>query len=368
VTRPAFSDPVHARAVAVSVRQLGRDAVSVDEIPAGLGTRRFLRIAFADGEPSTLIARVDDATPVAPGAPVPEPPLEPIRRLLEQNGLPVPRRYGSDPVAGIELLEDVGDLSLERAVDGAEASTRRLLYSRAIALIPLLQAITPDGSPIAAFGRRLDAALIDSKARKWLDWTIPFALGRPATPAERDTTNDAFAIVTAACERASVRLAHRDYKAANLHLVQSVRDAEPRLVMIDLQGAFMAPPEYDLVCLLRDSHVLLPELEILEHLESVRPRLPDAPGKDEFDRRFDLITLARVAKDLSHYIDAAMRRRDLRYLPLLGTGIDNLAAAAGRAATRDGTIEGFAELVSSLREVLLERAREESDRGPVCAP
>lgn len=368
MTRIPFSDPVHARAAAFAVQRLGRDVVSVVEIPAGLGTRRFLRIAFADGEPATLIARVDDATPIAPGAPAAEPPLEPIRRLLEQNGLPVPRRYAGDPIAGIEWLEDVGDLSLERAVRHADASTRQRLYSRAIDLIPSLQAIAPGPSPIAAFDRHLDAALIASKARKWLDWTLPFALRRDATPGERDTTSRAFAVVTKACERAPARLAHRDYKAANLHLMPSGRDVEPRLVMIDLQGAFMAPPEYDLVCLLRDSHVRLPEPEIRAHLESVRPRLPDAPAADEFDRRFDLLTLARVAKDLSHYVDAATRRGDRRYLPLLETGIDNLVAASARAARRDGSVLGFAELVSSLREDLLARARDESERGPACAP
>ena len=74
----------------------------------------------------------------------------------------------------------------------------------------------------------------------------------------------------------------------------------------------------------------LPEAEVADHLAGVRPRLPDAPAPDDFARRFDLLTLVRVAKDISHYVDAAVRRGDRRYLPLLPTGVGNLSAAAER--------------------------------------
>jgi len=366
VTRPPPTDPLHARAEVLVEQLLGRDVASIADVPAGLGTRRFLRIAFAAGEPATLIARVDDDAPPAPGAPAPEPPLEPIRHLLEAHGLPVPRRYGADPATGIELLEDLGDQSLERVVRDADPAIRRALYRRAVALVPAIQAIRASDPPVAAFDRRLDAALIASKAKKWLEWTIPFARGRAARPAERDATERAFAVATAAAEAAPARLAHRDYKAANLHVVPDQHGGEPRLVMIDLQGAFLAPPEYDLVCLLRDSHVRLPEAEVADHLAAVRPRLPDAPAPDDFARRFDLLTLVRVAKDISHYVDAAVRRGDRRYLPLLPTGVGHLSAAAERAGRRDGAVAPFAELVADLGAALLERARREG--GPSCAP
>lgn len=361
-------DPLHARAADFVTRLVGRDVASIADVPAGLGTRRFLRVAFATGEPATLIARIDDDTPPAPGAPAPEPPLEPIRSLFEANGLPVPRRYGADPAAGIELLEDLGDVSLERAAHDATPERRRALYGRAVSLIPAIQSITASASPVAAFERRLDAALIATKAKKWLEWTIPFARGRAASDAERDATERAFAITRAACEAAPARLAHRDYKAANLHLVPDPAGGEPRLVMIDLQGAFLAPPEYDLVCLLRDSHVPLPQAEIDVHLAGVRPHLPDAPAADDFTRRFDLLTLVRVAKDISHYVDAAIRRGDRRYLPLLATGVGNLSVAAERASRRDAAVAPFAELVAELRPVLIERARPGREGGPRCAP
>src|SRR6185503_9944316 len=105
------------------------------------------------------------------------------------------------------------------------------------------------------------------------------ARGRAATPAEAEVVRSAFAWIAAELSSAPHRLAHRDFQSANLF----VREAAPRgarVWMIDLQGAFLAPPEYDLVCLLRDSYVELPEHEIAAHCEAVRPALPDAPDAE----------------------------------------------------------------------------------------
>lgn len=360
---------VAVRVAELARRLTGRAVAGVEPVAPGLGARRFFRIRFASGAPPTAMARVEPEVPVARGGVALEPPLEPIRDRLERAGLPVPARYGGDPGAGVELLEDVGDESLERAVAGAGGPVRRTLYRAAVDLVPRLQAVRPDAPGIAAFERRLDAALLRTKARKWLEWTVPVALGRAASPAESEATGRAFAVAIRACEQAPSRLAHRDYKAANIH-VRPRREASraPRLVLIDLQGAFMAPPEYDLVCLLRDSHVRLPEDEVRTHLAHVRPALPDAPGSEEFDRRFDLLTLVRVAKDVSHYVDAATTRGDLRYLRFVPTGLHNLRAAADRARRRDPAVGDFADHLAAIPDDFADPARLRPNGGPACAP
>ena len=85
-------------------------------------------------------------------------------------------------------------------------------------------------------------------------------------------------------------------------------------MLIDLQGAFLAPPEYDLVCLLRDSYVDLDDAEVEAQAERVRSALPDAPNRDDFARRFDLLTISRKGKDLARFIQAATERGDERFL------------------------------------------------------
>ena len=339
--------PISEALRALCESALGRAPIAAEEIEPGLGHRRFLRLRFGEqARVASAIARLEGDAPAPPEGVLPEPALEPIRGFLEVAGLPVPLRYGADEKAGIELLEDVGALSLERFAAHASGEERRAAYAEACSLIPRMQRlIVPGGGP-EAFERSLDAALIDSKARKLCDWTLPAALGREASAGECAVVHEAFGYVADLCDAAPKRLAHRDYKAANLHLCQ--RPSGARWVMIDLQGAFMAPPEYDLVCLLRDSHVRLPGPEVSRHLSRTRPALPDAPEEADFRARFALLTLIRVAKDLSHYVQAARERGDRRYLAFVPTALDNLESAARDAIALGHPMEDLAELLATI--------------------
>ena len=345
--------------------------VRIESMPAGLGTRRFFRVRQPSGHPPSVIARVEiPEKPPAAQAVGPEPALEPIRARLEAEGLPVPKRIGGDPALGIDLLEDVGDQSLQSMADQWAPSARNDLYQAAAQLIPRLQRITPlDGSPVAAFTRQFDEALLDTKARKWLEWTLPRAWGRAASEQEVAATRSAFALIQAATQSAPRRLAHRDFKAANIHVIPDDGEAPNfRLVLIDLQGAFMAPPEYDLVCLLRDSQVRLPESEVQSHLAATRPQLPDAPEADEFLRRFDLLSVARLAKDISHFVQAAAGRGDSRYVRFVPNGLHQLRQAAHRAAERDAEMAAFAALCQDVPDHFAESLPQESEENPPCAP
>jgi len=329
---------------------LGRAVDRVDWIPAGLGRRRFARVHFADeGAPESVVARVDAPEDPA-GRPAnlpPEPPLEPLRALLERSGLPVPRHFGHDAKGSVALLEDLGDVSLEIAARAASADERRALYAEACDLIPRLQAVQA-AEGVEAFRRRFEAAHFAYKADLFVEWSLA-SRGRKALASERAVVHDAFARVAEIALNAPVRLAHRDFQSANLHL--AANRTSGRLVMIDLQGALLAPPEYDLVCLLRDSYLELSAGELDFHLERTRARLPDAPAPDTFAQRFDLLTLTRKGKDHARFLCAG-KNGDERFLACIPVTARYLQRAATRAAQRDPHFSAFAELVSTLPDAL----------------
>ena len=341
------------RALRALVRTaLGREATAFEPIAGQIGLRRFLRVRLAPrpGAPSTLVARIEASEDPAsrPAGTPPEPPLEPVRRLLETNRLPVPARYGGDAAAGIELLEDAGERSLASAVAGADGEARRALYREVCALVPRLQRIAGPVPGVAAFERRLGAEQIAYKAARFIEWSLP-ERGRPASGAEARAVRAAFDVVRESVERAPQRLAHRDLQSSNVH-VCAVRPDGGRTMLLDLQGAWLAPPEYDLVCLLRDSYVELPAREIEQHLERIRPELPDAPAPEEFAARFDLLTLARKGKDHALFHFVARTRGDPRYLRFVPATVRHLRGAAQRAALRDARLAPLAELVAELPE------------------
>lgn len=332
--------------------RMGRRVVAIEPIAAGMGARRFHRLVFETGLPRTLVARCEPEfsggapqpgvpSAVLPAAPawLPEPPLEPLRRFLEEAGLPVPQSAGHFPELGLELLEDVGSTSLLRAA----ASDRDALYQAACALIPQLQRLDAPAERISAFARRYDAALVETKRWKWLHWAIPGLLRRMPTDAEVRETTRLFRAIAEELEQAPRRLAHRDFKAENLHLRPSSGRGLPQLVMIDVQGAFMAPPEYDLVCLLYDLQAELDELRVWRWFEQTRPTLPDAPDPATARRRFDAIAVTRLCKDVAHVVYAGLARGDRRRWHEIPRGL----ALLERAATRlEAGFPGTATLIS----------------------
>ena len=297
----------------LAVKALGARAVATESIPGGLGPRTFFRLVFENAPVKTAIARIDapeDESLRPPGVP-PEPEFEPIRHWMESEGLPVPKSFGRSASHRIDLLEDLGTVSLKDACESATPSQRNALYQSATRLVPRIQAMTPPEA-IPTAERKLDAPLFRYKAQQVIDWLLPFALGRAARSEESQAVLEGFAYIGQRCTTAPQRVAHRDFQSTNLY-VRNFETGSSDLAMIDFQGAFLAPPEYDLVCLLRDPHVALPEDEVRSHLAAIRDELPDRPEASEFEMRFDLLTLTRCGKDLARYRYATVERGDTRY-------------------------------------------------------
>ena len=354
-----FRDPqaleAREQAVRTCVREaLGCEAGQIEWLPAALGARNFARVHLEAGAERTLIARVE-AVEDPRGRPAgtdPEPPLEPIRALLERHGLPVPRRLGGDAPGGVELLEDVGPRSLQSWAAGSTPAQRRQVYAQACDLVAALQRVDDPGG-VQAFRRNLDAALFRYKAELFCRFSLA-ERGRPSSDVESRAVRSAFEHIAEISERAPTRLAHRDFQSANLH-VREDASGTPCLAMIDLQGAFLAPPEYDLVCLLRDSYVELPESFVHDQLQRVRPALPDAPEPETFMERFDLLTLSRKAKDHARFLQAARERGDRRSLAHPPATVRSLRRAAQAARSRDSSFAALAEIVESLPETACEQ-------------
>jgi aminoglycoside/choline kinase family phosphotransferase len=351
IRSPQAPDAIIAELVAA---EFGVGVCRIEPLRGAIGLRRFSRVWLEASEtkvkstPESVVARIDAAEDPAgrPAGIPPEPPLEPIRALLEAEGLPVPRRYAADPAHGVELLEDLGEASLADFAGAAGASELDELYTEACALVPRLQRIEPRGE-VANFRRRLDAAQFRYKAERFAHWSLGGADG--ASPAQTQVVRDAFERIGRFVGDAPHRLAHRDLQSANLHVVDRARSAA-RLVMIDLQGAFMAPPEYDLVCLLRDSYVELGDAAVDAHLARVRAELPDCPDAESFRLRFDLLTLTRKGKDHALFRAVAAERGDERYLRYLPATRRYLQQASERVSSKLNEYSDLNDLIQAIPE------------------
>jgi aminoglycoside/choline kinase family phosphotransferase len=107
-------------------------------------------------------------------------------------------------------------------------------------------------------------------------------------------------------------LCHRDYHSRNLmyHL--------DRLYVIDFQDARMGPDTYDLVSLLRDSYVDLPEHTVSELIAYFLALKGRTGSEREFRERFDRMALQRNLKALGTFGYQTTTRRNpvyIQYIP-----------------------------------------------------
>jgi aminoglycoside/choline kinase family phosphotransferase len=308
-----------ARALALARRALG-PAATLTEISGDASTRRFYRAA-AGG--ATAIVMVHDG-PLSPDA-----PQFSNHRILETIGAPVPRLIDADREAGLVLVEDLGDLTLQRHLAAAGAGAAPALYRQACDLIALFQgrapaAIRPDDFAARnALDRERFFFELDHFHRHYI-----LGLRRlTPTPSEETLLRRFYEDLAGDCDRLPRVYCHRDFQSRNLMVVGN------GLRIVDFQDARMGPYTYDAASLLRDSSLDLDPDLVREMLDRLAGSIAAALGigPEEFERDFDLMGLQRNLKDLGTFGYMATQRARGDYLAYVPRTI----AAIQRTAARD---------------------------------
>jgi hypothetical protein len=290
------------------LRELGTglgESTSVVPMSGDASTRRYFRM----GEPprTSVLALY------------PEPfvaltmPFLMVRSVLAGCSIPVPAVLAHDGPRGILLLQDLGDHTLQDALEQASDRERGLFYREALDQLATLQREAARGPQRApCFQMAFDVAKLSWE----LDYFLThFVLGhRAATLSveDREALSGGFRRLSEEIAAWPRVLCHRVYHSRNL------MPHEGTLHWIDFQDARMGPNTYDLASLLRDSYVELPEEFVAEHVESFRRRV--APGEEPgtFLRRFEIMSVQRNLKALGTFGYMTTVRGShhyLRYIP-----------------------------------------------------
>src|SRR5262245_58133326 len=262
-----------------------------------------------------------------------------VARLLAQMPVPIPTVLGHGEDLGVLALEDLGDVTLQAHLGAATPAEHAALYRQAVALIATLQR---RGAELSSPEFLPYSVAFDVEKLTWeMDFFIKHFIeayrGVVIPPAAREALRSecaAFIEVLAAEPRV---LCHRDYHSRNLMLHHE------QLYIIDFQDARMGPDTYDLVSLLRDSYVDLPEGTVSELIAYFLALKGQTGAERDFRPRFDLMALQRNLKALGtfgyqttarrnpvyiQYIPRTLRyvRDNLDHLPQFGRMRDLLAA------------------------------------------
>ncbi|HTI38452.1 MAG TPA: phosphotransferase [Vicinamibacterales bacterium] len=328
--RPAHDAPEARAKIDGFLERSGYAARSPRVVPltGDASDRRYFRILMPDS-PSIVLSLYSSPFKFD------ELPFVNVSRLLEHMPIPVPRLLGHADDLGVLALQDLGDVTLQAHLGAATPAEHAALYRQAVALIATLQ----------RFGAELEAPqylpygiAFDVEKLTWeMDFFTRHFLeayrGVTLTDPQRQALRSELADVIDELAAENRVLCHRDYHSRNLMLHES------QLYMIDFQDARMGPDTYDLVSLLRDSYVDLPESTVDELIAYFLALRGITGSERAFSDRFDVMALQRNLKALGTFGYQTTARRNpvyIQYIPrTLKYVRDNLASKPRFARLRD---------------------------------
>lgn len=267
------------------------ERATIDPLVGDASNRAYFRIVLVDGG-TRVLALLPDAFEED------SLPFLNVAAVLSKIPIRIPRVTHVAGDQGVLVLEDLGDVMLQDAVEGAAGDSNAELYREAIDILAKLQ---QRGEALR------DESLLPYRIAFDQDkfmWELEFFRkhflegfrGCALDASDREGLEVAFrALSSALCAQTFV-LCHRDYHSRNLMVVRA-SESDTELAMIDFQDMRQGPRAYDLVSLLNDSYV---------------PHAPELVG--EMTERFERAVGADVADDY----DVAALQRNLKALGTFG--------------------------------------------------
>jgi N-acetylmuramate 1-kinase len=237
-----------------------------------------------------------------------------VARLLSEMPVPIPAVIGHADDLGVLALEDLGDVTLQAHLGAVTPAEHAARYRQAVALIATLQrrGAELENADYLPYGIAFDVEKLTWELDFFTKHFIEAYRGVVIAPAARDELRREFSVLIRELADEPRVLCHRDYHSRNLML------HDDRLYIIDFQDARMGPDTYDLVSLLRDSYVDLPD-QVVDELIAYFLALKGTSGTEaEFRKRFDLMALQRNLKALGTFGYQTTARRNpvyIQYIP-----------------------------------------------------
>lgn len=242
-------------------------------------------------------------------------------RLLENQGIRVPRILADDCDRGFMLLEDLGPQTLfDQREEDWTVLEPQLVAARQI--IDRLQAL-----PMAAVEQLsppLGAELLRSELEMtWRVYLEPQGLCGKAEESRR--LANALDTLCLRLDEAEPVPSHRDFMARNLVPLRSA--SEPVLAVLDHQDLRLAPPAYDVASLCNDS--LYPPPDVVD-------RILGPVEKESYHRA----SAQRTLKIVGTFVSFAHQGFD-RYLELVGTTMTRFLYHFGRLPEGESLVSGL---------------------------
>jgi aminoglycoside/choline kinase family phosphotransferase len=249
---------------------------------------------------------------------------------FKKHNVFVPEVIGMAPPLGLVLLEDLGDLTLERKFwENQNQSTSLPFYFQAMdELIKIHYVCSADRSPCSAFNIQFDTEKLLWEMNYGYEHLLQKLCAADLNAEDEKELKRIFIDICQKLDREDKYIAHRDYHSRNLMIKFG------KMRVIDFQDARMGPIQYDIVSLIQDAYVSLNEevskqiidYYLLQRADHIKDRL----SRDQFDEIYHLQVIQRCFKACGSFSSFYNARDDRRYLKYIQPALKSVAKSLSR--------------------------------------
>jgi aminoglycoside/choline kinase family phosphotransferase/dTDP-glucose pyrophosphorylase len=255
---------------------------------------------------------------------------------LHKRQLPVPKILGHDLFSGLVILEDLGDVHLQKLIlDSNDPEEILKWYTAACDLIINFSIHGNHGFDIqwtyqtTGYSREL---ILENECRYFVD---AFLRGYLNLNIDFESLLPQFNFIAGQClDNALSGLMHRDMQSRNIMVTQD------RLRIIDFQSARRGPMQYDVASLLIDPYVHLDTAVKKKLLDHCAKAVNQRTGFDEnqFKKGYYYCALTRNFQILGAFSHLSRNRGKTWFEPFIRPALETLAAAIHTVDIPDGKL------------------------------
>ncbi|HEY8271222.1 MAG TPA: phosphotransferase [Pseudobdellovibrionaceae bacterium] len=287
---------------------LKSDDLKVYSLAGDASNRRYYRVIH--NHQSWVLMRWDPFDPE-------NYPFLSVLQHFAKAGVHVPKVVFMSPKDGLVLLEDLGDLTLERKFLESQSQEISLdFYKMAInEIVKIHHQATATPGNCTALDIQFDTEKFLWEMNYGKDNLISGILKFQWTDSSTKEIQSIFNDICTKLDREPKKIAHRDYHSRNLMIKLD------EMKVIDFQDARLGPIQYDLVSLFKDSYVNMNDemtKTLMEYyLTSSKEFLPKDFSRAHFDEIYELQSIQRCFKACGSFASFYNLRNDKRYLKYL---------------------------------------------------
>jgi len=288
--------------------QIGTSEFSITQLAGDASARRYYRVIQDEKTWVLMSWEPFDASTY---------PFLSVQRQWAHCHIQVPNVIGVGDKLGVLLLEDLGDLTLERKFwDNLKQENSREFYIKTLdELIQVHDAATYSDSKSTANTTVFDTAKFMWEMNYAKENLLLGVLKLKLSDSALAELDKAFLSFCSLLDAEPKVICHRDFHSRNVMIKRN------KVYLIDFQDARMGPVQYDLVSLFKDSYVDMNDeysAQLMSYyLENARISKNPGFSMEHFNRTYELQSVQRCFKACGSFASFMNLRGDRRYLKYL---------------------------------------------------